>query len=128
MAPAHPSGAVEERDDAETEHRPERAVLCRRCRGEVTSARHADAVDGAHRHTFFNPAGILFEIGCYREAPGCTVHGAPTEEFSWFRGFAWRYAVCGACHQHLGWRFESAAGTAFFGLILNRLVEEEQAP
>lgn len=23
-----------------------------------------------------------------------------------FKGYAWRIAACGQCHQHLGWRFE----------------------
>jgi hypothetical protein len=31
-------------------------------------------------------------------------------------------AVCTACLSHLGWRFDSASGAAFWGLILDHLI------
>jgi hypothetical protein len=78
-------------------------------------------VGGAHRHSFVNPAGVTFEIGCFREAPGCMVEGEPTTELTWFAGFAWSYALCANCRAHLGWCYEGE-GARFFGLILARLV------
>jgi hypothetical protein len=70
-----------------------------------------------------NPAGLLFHIGCFAEAIGCTVVGPDSPEYPWFAGFAWRYAQCGSCGRHLGWHFRSAGKPGFFGLILDRLVE-----
>jgi hypothetical protein len=74
-------------------------------------------------HTFANPHGLVFEIGCFREAAGCSLLGAPTDEFTWFHGFRWRVACCMRCLCHLGWCFTSGAGGRFFGLIVDRLEE-----
>lgn len=99
-----------------------KSLLCRQCRAVITSRRYAVAINGNHLHTFFNPAGIIYEIRCFRQAQGCDIHGRPTEEFSWFAGYAWRYALCSACRVHLGWMFESAEHI-FFGLIDSRLID-----
>ena len=105
------------------ETRPDRSVRCRQCQAEITSQRHAIDVAGKHDHTFFNPAGIIFEIGCWDRADGCRVIGPPTTEFSWFAGHAWSYALCSACKSHLGWYFEGAATSGgFFGLIHKKLI------
>ncbi len=80
-------------------------------------------MEGKHRHTFFNPAGVLFEIGCFSDAAGGEVWGVPTTEFAWFPGFAWRFCNCAGCHTHVGWQFLSGEAS-FFGLVLNRLTEE----
>lgn len=99
---------------------PEEAVLCRACRTSVTTRREAVSVNGTHIHTFFNPAGLVFEICCFRRAGGCAVHGEPSSEFAWFAGSRWQYAVCVACQRHLGWYFVTP-NESFFGLIRNRL-------
>lgn len=80
-------------------------------------------MNGAHRHTLCNPHGLVFEIGCFTEAPGCATVGGASEFFSWFPGYAWRIAVCRGCTAHLGWAYGS--GPAFWGLISDRLVEPE---
>jgi hypothetical protein len=81
------------------------------------------SVHGGHHHTRTNPGGYVYEIGCFEDAQGCGQAGEPTEQFSWFSGYAWSYAFCSSCRTHLGWVFDSAAETPalFFGLILNRL-------
>ena len=48
-------------------------IFCRLCGHRVTSDDQRISVNGSHTHTFFNPAGILFEVGCFRLAPGCLV-------------------------------------------------------
>ena len=102
-------------------------ILCRQCLQIISSPQEQIAVDGAHRHTFANPHGIVFEIGCFRTVIGCGYVGSASDEFSWFRGFSWQVAVCGMCLNHLGWRFTSTAAASFHGLILDRLVTRSLA-
>lgn len=96
----------------------ERIYRCAVCAREVTRGRWEIAPDGSHERSFFNPAGVVFRVLCFKEAPGAAEVGHATQEFTWFRGYAWRYAVCRGCGTHLGWRYEGAADPAvFFGLI-----------
>lgn len=97
-------------------------LYCARCRSRVTTEESAVEPGGRHRHTFTNPAGESFEIGCFGGAPGCRVTGEPTFESSWFAAHAWSYALCGNCDEQLGWCFEGPS--RFFGLILGRLLRE----
>lgn len=105
---------------SEEEDVPEEAIFCRTCGEVVTARKQMIEVSGTHTHTFFNPAGIVFELGCFRQAKGCVVVGKPTDEFSWFAGHVWSYALCKACQNHPGWFFEGR-DSSFFGLILPRL-------
>jgi hypothetical protein len=99
----------------------DRRILCAACRHPVTHQSERLYLHGAHEHRFTNPHGITYRIGCFGDAAGCTAVGTATEEFTWFRGYAWRIAVCKNCQTHLGWRFQ-AAQDYFHGLILDRLV------
>ena len=96
------------------------AVVCAACNHALTSASARIDVDGAHEHAFANPAGLTFRIACFRDAPGCRGLGDESTFWTWFKGFAWRVALCGACGEHVGWSYASDA-TAFFGLITNRI-------
>jgi hypothetical protein len=100
-------------------------ILCRGCRIPVTRASERRQVEGAHLHTFANPSGIVFEIGCFHSAPGCQYVGPASDEFTWFRGYQWRIAVCRGCLNHLGWAFTSVGGDGFHGLIVDRLLNVE---
>ncbi len=102
-----------------------RYLLCRQCLQVITQESEQIEMAGAHRHTFANPHGIVFEIGCFRTAAGCGFTGPPTDEFTWFKGFVWRVAFCSACQTHLGWLFTSSGNKQFLGLILDRLIESE---
>jgi len=108
-------------DREKDETRDERQIMCAHCRHLITTKQCRLEVDGAHEHTFFNPAGIVYEIGCYSKAIGCMPSGPPTAEFSWFRGYEWRFSLCSSCFTHLGWHYESA-GSSFFGLIFSKLI------
>ena len=103
----------------------ERLLLCADCRHVITRPSERAEIQGGHKHTFANPYGVFFEIGCFRLAPGCAHAGPLTTEFTWFRGYAWQIAVCGACATHLGWRFLSDSGGNFHGIVLDRLVLSE---
>lgn len=101
----------------------QRKLLCARCRRVITDDSARIEVDGRHRHVFANPHAFTFEIGCFAQAAGVVAVGPRSSEFSWFPGYTWQILVCGACHGHLGWRFQ-LAGNQFLGLILERLVAD----
>jgi len=112
-------------DKSKPADEPEHALVCALCRHPITSERQRIEVNGSHQHHCVNPAGLLFHIGCFGDAPGCAAWGEPTTEFTWFPGFAWCYALCRSCRAHLGWRFGGTADDVFFGLVLNRLASEQ---
>lgn len=112
--------------DEEAEEAQKAFILCRTCRHPITSVEHAIEMLGHHRHVFANPAGSVFEIGCFSLANGCMNYGEPTAQHSWFAAYQWRYALCGNCQAHLGWHFSpSGTGPSFYGLILANLIEEQ---
>lgn len=118
-----PQGGPHDPDvDLEDEEEDEfqRVLFCKSCGRMITSEKDRLQIDGAHNHTFFNPAGIVYELGCFKTAPGCSIQGEATSEFSWFAGYHWRVALCGGCTAHLGWHFMSGT-MAFFGLIIKNL-------
>ena len=101
-----------------------KAVRCAYCKTLITYQGNAESIQGQHVHSFTNPGGYEFTIGCYRRA-WCEVVGRPTQEWSWFNAHTWQYALCPQCQQHLGWFYHCAAtGSAFYGLILDRLIIE----
>ncbi|MCX8043959.1 MAG: cereblon family protein [Desulfobacterota bacterium] len=122
------SGALNSKDIVYAETRQEdtwgdERLLCRACGQTITSPRERIDIAGAHRHTFVNPAGIVYEIGCFRNAVGCAFVGPATREWSWFAGYSWKIVVCGACLTHLGWLYLGEGGGSFYGFILSRLTE-----
>ena len=108
-------------DQAEKLEDPGR-LLCRECGEPITSRADETPVAGSRVHRRTNPAGVSFTFGCFGAAPGTTVVGPATDEHSWFAGCVWSFALCGGCAEQLGWLFEGA--DRFYGLILDRLVEE----
>ncbi|MGD8992489.1 MAG: cereblon family protein [Desulfobacterales bacterium] len=103
----------------------EEYILCRQCRQAITRPAERITVQGSHQHTFANPHGIVFEIGCFKAAQGCGYAGPPSTEFTWFSGYAWRVGFCSICLTHLGWIFIAGSGDSFHGFILDRLIEPQ---
>lgn len=98
-------------------------VYCAACMNEITTVEEWISMQHAREHTFTNPAGYEFTIGCFRRAPGCSGEGPATEAHTWFPGYAWCYALCRKCRIHLGWLYRAGAERdCFHGLILNRLI------
>lgn len=95
----------------------EEALFCKSCSNQITRRVHAISINGSHTHTFFNPAGIVFELGCFSDASGSLSVGEATAEFTWFPGHHWRIVLCHRCRFHLGWYYEKGE-SGFFGLIL----------
>lgn len=118
-----PAGTPEEEVEDIPEEEEESFILCRQCSQAVTRAADRISQQGAHHHTFANPHGIVYEIGCFRSAVGCGTTGPATDEFTWFPGYEWRVAVCRSCLTHLGWLFTASGSDRFYGLILDRLKE-----
>ncbi|UCH21765.1 MAG: hypothetical protein JSU83_00370 [Deltaproteobacteria bacterium] len=118
-------GSLLEDETEEKTSDDDKYILCRHCRQVITHPAERIEMGGSHTHTFANPHGIVYEIGCFRSAPGCGYTGPATDEFSWFKGFYWRIAVCRSCLTHLGWLFTSTGNVQFNGLILDRLIKSE---
>jgi len=113
------------KETAERSPEEEQYIVCRQCHQAITRAAERITVQGAHHHTFANPHGIVFEIGCFKHALGCGYAGPPSTEFTWFSGYAWRVSFCTLCLTHLGWVFISGGGDRFHGFILDRLIQPD---
>jgi hypothetical protein len=96
-------------------------VRCAACGAVLTSRLERIEVDGSHEHSFVNPAGLVFRIGCFGRAPGCAEVGQPSPEWSWFPPHRWTIGLCGTCGTHVGWAFRASGPIAFWGLVLDRL-------
>lgn len=114
-----PDGAPDPDSNPDTA-RP--VLVCRVCRTVVTRPDLAVKVDGSHRHVFFNPHGLVFDLGCFASARNVLPTGPRTDEFTWFAGYRWQAVVCAGCAGLLGWRY-TGQEHAFFGLILPALIE-----
>jgi len=101
-----------------------RVLVCAVCLRAVTTTSARIEMSGSHAHTFSNPHGIVFHIGCFAVAPGCGVASEPSTHYSWFPGYAWQIVVCRGCGEHLGWLFHSG-DSRFHGLIFDRLTGSE---
>jgi cereblon len=78
---------------------------------DVFSLPGAEGVVGA----YVNSHGVVHQTVTLREITPQTMivlQGRPTEQDSWFPGFAWTIVCCGRCYNHLGWRFTITASAA----------------
>jgi len=105
-----------------SETEAERLYFCAYCGRIITSERERVERDGGFTHTFTNPGGLVFAIGCFGDAPGCAVTGDYTREHTWFHGYQWCCAFCTGCASHLGWHYQGRRHEPFYGLILERLI------
>jgi len=114
---------IEELIQAENEEETEKeeTFRCVNCGHDITTKKDRIAIHDEHEHTFVNPGGYVYHIGCFCKAPGCIQAGTSTAEHTWFRGYSWVYAFCGGCMAHLGWAYHSGDAGHFYGLILDRL-------
>lgn len=107
--------ATDERTVSEEEI--QKSIRCKACNKEITDPSYAVE---PHEHTFRNPAGYSFHLLCYSSADGAVEVGEPTQEATWFAGYAWTFAICSNCHNHLGWFYRGER--CFVGLIATRLL------
>jgi len=119
----NPMGASRTDEEKEKALQESEQIVCRQCFHIITRPEEKIQVNGSHQHTFANPSGLIFEIGCFQTAEGCGYTGQASKEYSWFSGYSWRIAVCGKCLTQIGWLFSSSTGaTRFNGLILDKLL------
>ena len=109
----------EDEASGETAVATDDALYCSDCFHLITRTRWQISAKGDHAHTVFNPAGRLFQIGCYSDAPGATPGGDASEKFTWFPDYVWRIALCRNCGRHMGWQF--LGDDEFYGLITAHL-------
>lgn len=115
-----PGGSEQAGIHGEAETKLERVIVCAACGQAITWERARASVNGSHVHTFKNPSGIDYVMGCFSEVDGCREIGERSGVWTWFPGFAWCVVECAKCGAHLGWSF--TGGSTFWGLILERLV------
>ena len=104
----------------------ERTIICANCGNPVTMPEFIISVDGRHVHTFTDPDGFAYEIGCFSSATGCAHVGEPVAEHSWFEGFRWGLSICSGCYMHLGWFYQGEKEN-FYGLIMD-LISDAATP
>lgn len=97
------------------------AFLCVSCELDVAERDAVFDPGAGPLQLHVNPHGHLHEILTLSAARNLAYYGEETTEFTWFPGYAWRVALCGRCHSHLGWRFaaveESRTPATFYGLL-----------
>ncbi len=120
-APASIDATDRLEDSAIGEKKSGKPLYCSVCRQKITTESQRIAMGGKMEHTFFNPHGVVFRIGCFNAAQGCGTVGAPAADFSWFPGYRWQIIYCTNCKNHLGWLFSRNTNNRFFGLILSQL-------
>ena len=113
---------LEELVDLDEEDKEERTLNCKHCGYRITNVNARISISERHAHTFTNPHGFIYRIGCFCEAPGVVPDGPPSNYWSWFPGYQWQIELCKHCMIHMGWHFKSD-DDHFYGLILDRLVE-----
>lgn len=111
-------------DITQTRH-PREPLLCSTCLTRITWKDASAIINGAHKHVFVNPAGLVFEVGCFYQAVNLSGLDPVTSEFTWFPGYSWQTVLCSTCNSQMGWIYHASDASVFFGLILDRLVESK---
>ncbi len=111
---------TEDEDPARLDDLEPDPLRCRACGTEVADRNDARSPDdGPVRRTFFNPAGVVFDVLLLGAARNLVALGDPSDEFTWFPGRPWQIVLCGGCGRQLGWRWLPAP--AFYGLLAPEL-------
>jgi predicted RNA-binding Zn-ribbon protein involved in translation (DUF1610 family) len=98
---------------------------CFACGYLITRSDHLISLQGKNRHVFINPVGIEFDFQTFSSCDGAIAVREATVEHTWFPGYAWRFALCGRCGEHLGWYYEGVSSwnrpSAFWGILVARI-------
>jgi hypothetical protein len=110
----------EPKRESRASRRDDEWLRCVACGHAITPREARIGMHGEHVHTFVNPVGQKYSIGCFSSAPGCAGAGDEQSFWTWFPGHTWRVALCRECNTHVGWSFR-AAESAFWGLMVDRV-------
>ncbi len=117
---------IEQTDKSSLETKYDFFILCKACRFHLTHSDFALSIEGHHEHIQCNPQGLTFVFKCFSKVPGSLINGISTLEHSWFPEYAWQFAHCQNCGEHLGWYFTNTDNDPFFGLINNKIILVEK--
>lgn len=118
------AGQTQSQSEPDVMEREDPVITCRNCQGPVTRPEYRIEINHRFSHTFANPHGHVFEIGCFYRADGCVKFSDTSDEFSWFKGYIWAIGLCRTCQAQLGWIFlpvRPDGQDKFYGLILDQL-------
>jgi hypothetical protein len=104
---------------------------CCRCSALITHSEALIPLNGARNHSFVNPAGVRCNFMTFGHCDNVIVHEELFLQHSWFPGYGWRFLMCQACFQHLGWKYEAVTAnvrpTAFFGVLVDAIESAERS-
>ncbi|GAB6029916.1 hypothetical protein CHUAL_005615 [Chamberlinius hualienensis] len=81
-------------------------LKCRDCGETIADKKEVFSMSSeGPQGTYVNPNGIVHDTITVYKATGIELVGRPTENHSWFPGYAWIIAQCRHCHGHMGWKF-----------------------
>ena len=106
-----------------------KAYRCLACNSVITYSDRLVAVSDTKRHRFTNPAGVICDFLTFSSCPGAATFGDPTDEYSWFPGYSWSFALCQNCSNHLGWHYRAASKLPelpeFWGILIHRVLPHQ---
>ena len=111
------------------EAKPDKTVVCNKCRAPVSKRSLETQKDRAHLHRLYY-ADKYVAVGIY-ERDGTTVDvdaSIDQRASRWWAPRAARRCKCGGCGEVLGWAFEDNAGEKvgpFYALLASRLATNE---
>lgn len=112
-----------------SEAKPDKTVVCNKCRAPVSKRSLETQKDRAHLHRLYY-ADKYVAVGIY-ERDGTTVDvdaSIDQRASRWWAPRAARRCKCGGCGEVLGWAFEDNAGEKvgpFYALLASRLATNE---
>ncbi|XP_077862766.1 protein cereblon-like [Saccoglossus kowalevskii] len=102
-------------------------LCCKECGQQIANKRDVFSIslDGPMA-AYVNPGGYVHETFTLYRASGLNLMGRPSEENSWFPGYAWTITQCRGCASHMGWKFTSVKKKLkpdkFWGLCRSSLI------
>jgi len=115
-----------------------KAYRCTGCKSVITYSDRLVALLGDNWHRFRYSAGVFCELFTFSSCPGAFNIGHPNENYSWFPGYGWSFALCQKCGNHLGWHYKASSRLSeiveftgieelpeFWGIMVKRVFPEE---
>ncbi|XP_031277762.1 uncharacterized protein LOC116136196 [Pistacia vera] len=103
-------------------------VQCKTCKTAI--ARRSDMLVMSSEGplgAYVNPGGSVHEIMTLYKANSLALRDRACTEYSWFPGYAWTIASCGACETHMGWLFtatkKSLKPKSFWGIRSSQVAD-----